>query len=69
MILAVQGALGSAGAHASWSRSGSCHDRWLSLTNHNTSITMISTRIIRSTHNGNFTPHPFLELARLRVLM
>ena len=27
--------------------------------NQNTTATMISTRIIRSTHNGNFTPHPF----------
>jgi len=29
--------------------------------NQNTTATMINTRIIRSTHSGNFTPHPFLE--------
>jgi hypothetical protein len=28
--------------------------------NENTTATMISTSMIRSTHNGNFTPHPFL---------
>ena len=28
--------------------------------NQNTTATMISASMIRSTHNGNFTPHPFL---------
>jgi hypothetical protein len=32
--------------------------------NQNPTAAMISTSMIRSTHKGNFTPHPFWDLAR-----